>query len=258
MNPLGDGVSSVQIMDHMGSDLTVVNAARVSMHKESNWETDGFDEYIEQDSRVVTYKPRLKLSAKDEKLIGYLARHNHWTPFSHPQVMLRIKMPIFIARQWFKHQVGFTRNEVSRRYVSEMPEFYYADEWRKRAPNVKQGSSEEFFSNSDSLPSDRIGRESTVGLEVGSSYFEGLSLYRRLLDKGVCPEQARMVLPQSMYTEFVETGSLAAYARLVNLRLDPHAQKEVRLYAEAVSELIAPLFPVSWAALTRPEVSTHG
>lgn len=245
-DPLDDGISSVEFIDHIGSDLTVVNAARVSMHKESEWEIDGFDEYIDPDPRVISYQPRLKLSAKDEKLIHYLARHNHWTPFSHCIVTLRIKMPIFVARQWFKHSVGFTRNEVSRRYVDSTPEFYVPKTWRKRAENVKQGSSDEAHCGSYRLSSD-----------ASALYDKTLALYSYMIEGGVCAEQARMILPQSMYTEFYETGSLAGYARLCKLRLDSHAQKETRLYAEAVSEIMARLFPVSWAALTRQEVSTN-
>lgn len=216
LDPLGDGISKIDLMDHMGSDLTVVNAARVSMAKE-HFE---FDE------------------VPDTKLINYLAKHKHWTPFSHPQVTLRIKMPIFIARQWFKHMVGFTRNEVSRRYVDDTPEFYIPNEWRCRAENVKQGSSDEIH------PVSHIMSKDFTMLVQGAK-----ELYEELLDANVAPEQARMVLPQSMYTEFVETGSLAAYARLCSLRLDPHAQKEVRLYAEKVSVIMADLFPVSWEAL---------
>lgn len=209
IHPLKDGIGAVTLMDYMGDDLSVVNAARVSMAKVST-----------------------EMCPEDAKLICYLARHNHWTPFSHPQVQLRIKMPIFVARQWFKHQIGFTRNEVSRRYVDDTPEFYEPSDWRLRAPSVKQGSLEE-----------------TIDLDMGSDTEHAEYAYLFLLKSGVAPEMARMVLPQSTYTEFVETGSLAAYARLAKLRLDPHAQKEVRVYAQAVADIIRPLFPVSWDAL---------
>ena len=215
--PLGDSVGCVRLLDRMGSDITVVNAARVSFSKQSMYTDEGI------------------LNDADAKLIKYLASHKHWTPFSQPQIQLRIKMPIFVARQWYKHQVGFTRNEESRRYISDTPVCYVPREWRKAAENVKQGSSEEVVENPPHA----------------SGYISMLSeLYRELLDCGVCPEQARMVLPQSMYTEFVETGSLAAYARLYSLRSSKDAQKEVRLYAEAVGKIISPLFPVSWEALT--------
>jgi thymidylate synthase (FAD) len=223
--PLGDNIGSVQNLDHMGSDLTVVNAARVSMHKESSWGEHGDIKWLVED---------------DIRLIKYLAKHNHFTPFTHPQVTLRIKMPIFIARQWFKHQVGFTRNEVSRRYVDDTPEFFIPAEWRKRAANVKQGSSDEPFV----LPM-------WLAQEVIEFYDKAEAMYLTLLNHDVCPEQARIVLPQGAYTEFIETGSLAAYARLCNLRLDPHAQKEVRLYAEAVYKIIKELFPVSAGVLVK-------
>lgn len=229
-DPLKDGISSVQLVDHMGSDLSVVNAARVSMAKESQWDED----WTAPDALSI-----LSLSDKDQKFIKYLAKHQHWTPFSHPQITLRIKMPIFIARQWFKHMVGFTRNEVSRRYVDDTPELYIPTEWRGRAESVKQGSSDEVVN---------------VGLlmvEHTDYWIATLDTYKDLLDKGVCPEQARMVLPQSMYTEFIETGSLAAYARLASLRLDPHAQKEIQWYAQAIDKVMSELYPVSWEALTQ-------
>jgi thymidylate synthase (FAD) len=233
-DPLNDGISSVELIDHMGSDLTVVNAARVSMAKESQWE----------------YESALSgqvLSKRDCGLISYLARHKHWTPFSHPQIQLRIKMPIFVARQWFKHMIGFTRNEVSRRYVDDTPEFFYPNEWRVRPEgSVKQGSG-------GTHPASGVWGTATV-LNTQAL----LRLYEEMIADGVAPEQARMILPCSHYTEFYETGSLAAYARLASLRRDPHAQKETQLYARAVSDTLGTLFPVSWAALTCPEVSTHG
>ena len=215
--PLGDSVGCVRLLDRMGSDITVVNAARVSFAKQSMYTDEGI------------------LNDADVKLIKYLVAHKHWTPFSQPQIQLRIKMPIFVARQWYKHQVGLTRNEESRRYISAEPECYVPREWRKAAENVKQGSSDEVIRTwpwSESFVANTV------------------DMYSYLLAEGVCPEQARMVLPQSMYTEFVETGSLAAYARLYSLRSSKDAQKEVRLYAEAVGKIISPLFPVSWEALT--------
>ena len=238
-DPLKDGISSVQLVDRLGDDLTVVNAARVSMHKESEWD------YIPLPADEGMGELQI-LSEKDTKLISYLAKHNHWTPFSHPQIQLRIKMPIFIARQWFKHMVGFTRNEVSRRYVSDEPQLYVPKDWRKKADNVKQGSSDELVNDVPSF--DGYGGWCTGYPEVLMELC--VEQYNLMLKAGVCPEQARMVLPQSMYTEFIETGSLAAYARLAKLRLDPHAQKEIQWYAQAVNDILAPLFPVSWKALT--------
>lgn len=226
-DPLNDGISSVQLLNHMGDDLMVVNAARVSMAKESHWGID-YESGIE-----------LRLSERDQRLIRYLARHKHWTPFSHPQVQLRIKMPIFVARQWFKHTVGFTRNEVSRRYVDDTPELYMPNDWRLRAPNVKQGSSDEVLQDT-SLFNWCSPRDVMLAC---------VDMYEAMLGIGVAPEQARMILPQAMYTEFIETGSLAAYARLASLRLDTHAQKETRAYAQAIAAIMYELFPVSWEAL---------
>ena len=228
-DPLKDGISSVELLTHMGDDLMVVNAARVSMAKESEWE-------LKPAPRGMLSK--LELAERDKKLIGYLAKHKHWTPFSHPQAQLRIKMPIFVARQWFKHMIGFTRNEVSRRYVDDTPEFFVPKEWRTRAENVKQGSSDEIHPVSHLMSKD-------FSLLVKGA----LDLYEELLASNVAPEQARMLLPQSMYTEFIETGSLAAYARLAGLRLDGHAQKEIQWYAQSVDSILSQLFPVSWEAL---------
>lgn len=227
-DPLDDGISQVTLIDYMGDDLRVVNAARVSFDKESSWV---------EDPRNPDF-PNV-LSERDRKLIHYLARHDHWSPFSHCMVTLRIKMPIFVARQWFKHSVGFTRNEVSRRYVDSTPEFYIPKTWRKRAENVKQGSSDEAHCESSSFSSYASAQCDII-----------LTLYSYMIEGGVAPEMARMILPQSAYTEFYETGSLAAYARLAKLRLDSHAQKETQLYAEAVSEIMSRLFPVSWEALS--------
>jgi thymidylate synthase (FAD) len=212
--PIGNA-GFVELLDTFGSDLTVVNAARVSFNKEST-----------------------EFSEKDAKLVTYLAKHNHVTPFFHPQVQMRLKMPIFVAREWFRHQIGFARNEVSRRYVDYEPEFYIPKICRERDPKLKQGSKDE--SVRDNALCISAMKETTD---------KACFIYTALLKEGVCPEQARMVLPQSMYTEFIETGSLAAYARLCNLRLDPSAQKEIREYADAVVALLQPKFPVSWKAL---------
>ena len=211
----------IELLAHMGDDLAVVNAARVSMAKESH-----------------------KVCADDEKLIRYLATHNHWTPFAHVQFQFRIKMPIFVAREWFRSTVGLSRNEVSRRYVDTPPEFWTPKgAWRGRAENIKQGSG-------DLLPEEVCQSVTSI---YGYSLMIAEEAYRDMLERGVCPEQARAVLPQSMMTEFIETGSLAAYARIYNLRSDPHAQKEIQEYAHAIGEAIAPIVPVSWAALTVKE-----
>lgn len=201
-----------EYVDHLGDDLRVVNAARVSFKKES-------DEFKEQ----------------DEKLIKYLATHNHWTPFSHPVITLREKVPIFVARQRFKHMVGFTYNEVSRRYVDDEPEFYVPEVWRSRPEgSVKQGS----------------GNENLLVDGVEDFYKEMKKLYKELIEGGMAPEQARMFMPMSQFTEYYVTGSLAAWARAYKLRIDTHAQKEIQELAEQWGKIIEPLFPVSWKALT--------
>ncbi len=212
-----DGVGSIELLEVFGSDLTVVNAARVSFNKE------------------VT-----EMTERDEKLVSFLARHDHISPFFHPQARFRIKMPIFVAREWYRHQIGLARNEVSRRYVDSPPELWYPSEagLRARDPKLKQGSKEEPIADAENvLASIREHGEQT------------LKLYADLLEKGVAPEIARGVLPQSMYTEFIETGSLAAYARLYALRTDPGAQREIQAYARAIGELLETAFPVSWKAL---------
>jgi thymidylate synthase (FAD) len=206
----------VECLEVFGDDLTVVNAARVSFAKESN-----------------VFEPR------DEKLIAYLANHGHNSPFFHPMARFRLKMPIFVAREWFRHTVGFARNEVSRRYVDDEPECWVPTLLRARDTNKKQGSKDEAIREND-----------RVVKEIHNFTDGAVSFYNFLLKEGVAPEVARGVLPQSMYTEFIETASLSAYARLCSLRLDPHAQKEIRDYAAAVSEIMAAKFPASWKALT--------
>jgi thymidylate synthase (FAD) len=212
-----DGIGFVELMDTFGDDLTVVNAARVSFDKTSFELTDG-----------------------DKKLINYLAKHDHISPFFHPQARFRIKMPIFVCREWFRHTVGLARNEVSRRYVDTAPECWVpaADDIRERDPKVKQGSKATAVQNADEV-------HEMMKNQVDSA----LNTYYRLLEGGVAPEVARSVLPQSMYSEFIETGSLAAYARICQLRLDPSAQKEIRDYAGAVQSMLHDQFPVSWKAL---------
>lgn len=206
----------VMLQDTLGDDLTVVNAARVSFKNQ-----------------------RQELGPKDIRLIEYLARNNHFTPFAQPQVRFHIKMPIFVARQWYKHTVGLTRNEVSRRYVSSEPEFHLPFELRQAADNVKQGSSQDAHHESPELLA--VMRE---------SFDKALVTYKRLIQEGVCAEQARIVLPQAMYTEFIETGSLAAYARIYSLRAEKTAQYEVQQYAIAVGACMQEMFPYSWKALT--------
>lgn len=250
MDILGDNISSLELLDHMGDDLTVVNAARVSYNQESRWEVpiiaqiDFVNSTNDKVARVI--KPEY-MSERDRKLIAYLATHKHWTPFSHPQLQFRIKMPLFIAREWYRHTVGFTRNEVSRRYVDSPPEFFRPRSVRGRPlpGQSKQGS------NEDGLLS---GVQERASITFGNWNVEASEVYRNLLEVGVAPEQARLVLPQSTYTEFWETASLYAYSRLCSLRIQPDAQKETRLYAEAVSSLIETLFPVSWKELRNASI----
>ena len=209
-----------EYISHMGDDLTVVNAARVSFDKEGQWDATG------------------GLSDKDSKLISYLANHGHWTPFSHPQITIRETVPIFVARQRFKHMIGFTYNEVSRRYVDEEPQFYYPL-WRKRPEaSIKQGSGDPHV------------RQLELGRDYRYLIDDALQLYKHMIKDGVAPEQARMILPQSMFTSYYVTGSLAAWARMYKQRMHDTAQQEIQTLAKEVATIIEPLYPVSWAALT--------
>lgn len=210
----------VEYLDHMGNDLTVVNAARVSFDKEH----DEFD-----------YKT-------DRGLIKYLAQHNHWSPFAHCSASFRVKAPIFVARQLMKHTVGFSWNEVSRRYVNDEPEFYFPELWRKAAENVKQGSSDEAVPYSSSF-SDAMKKHTDLTMNN----------YQMLLNSGICAEQARMVLPQNMMTEWIWTGTLYAWARMCSLRMDGHTQAETRVIAHAVSNHMAEMYPTSWEFLLNTE-----
>jgi thymidylate synthase (FAD) len=232
----------VEYVDHMGSDLSVVNAARVSFHKKSDWDYgDGLGGFAE--------KPHLK--SGDIKLINYLARHNHWTPFGHTSISLRIKAPIFVARQAGKHQVGLVWNEVSRRYVDDEPEFFFPKEYRKRAENAKQGSSHE--TTDFKYTSEFTGMDLRISEHANYLTTIMLEWYNQAIKNGVSPEQARMHLPQNMMTEWIWTGSLAAFCRVCKLRLDPHSQLEIQELAGGIQGVVGPLFPVSWDALMKTE-----
>ena len=209
----------------MGSDLSVVNAARVSFSKESEvvWVEDAPTMYRET------------LSDKDKKLIGYLAKHDHWSPFAHASLQFRIKAPIFVARQLVKHQVGLVWNEVSRRYVDDTPEFYIPTEWRLKAENKKQGSSNE-----------------TIEYNINGAIEFVTQTYNNLLNADIAPEMARMALPQNLYTEWYWSGTLMAFARVCNLRCKPDTQLETQLIAQQIDRLAKEKFPVTWGAL-RPE-----
>ena len=204
----------VEMIDKMGTDLSVVNAARVSYAKIKGQFED-----------------------KDKKLISFLAKHGHWSPFAHASLSFRIRAPIFVARQLVKHQVGLSWNEVSRRYVSYEPELYKIDEWRGRPVNSKQGSSGTI-------------ELSDLAKLTYSKMMEGCKiLYDQLLSEGVAPEQARAVLPQSMMTEWIWSGTLYAFARVCNLRCKPDVQKETREVADRIDYHCSQYFSVSWPAL---------
>jgi thymidylate synthase (FAD) len=212
-----DNIGFIEFLEKFGDDLTVVNAARVSFDKVSKELTEG-----------------------DKKLINYLAKHDHVSPFFHPQIRFRIKMPIFVAREWYRHTIGFARNEVSRRYVDTPPECWVPqpNDIRERDPKAKQGSK--------SIPVDESDKMHDI---IAKQTASAMNTYNELLAQGVAPEIARGILPQSMYTEFIETGSLAAYARLCHLRLGLDAQNEIRMYAGLIDKCMADAFPVSWTAL---------
>ena len=222
----------VTLIDHMGSDLTVVNAARVSSNKESSWEA------IPEAGPV-----RDLLKETDERLITYLAKHKHWTPFAHTSLQFRIKAPIFVARQLGKHQVGLVWNEISRRYVDYEPEFYYPEYWRGKADDKKQGSSDEKI---DINPYRLMVDHYKQAMHTCSW------TYQELLRKGVAPEMARMVLPQSMFTEWYWTGSLVSFARVCSLRSKADAQKETSEVSSMIEIQCAKCFPSSWQALMTP------
>ena len=219
-------------IDHMGSDLSVVNAARVSFGKKSEWE--------EQVHPSGDYADNV-LSERDAKLIRYLAKHKHISPFGHAFASFHVKAPIFVARQLVKHK--FLRwNEISRRYVDDEPEFYVPDVWRGRSADKKQGSDGVIYYNYEKFMHETERRSFGVDQVC-------LEEYRDMLSAGVAPEQARMVLPQSTMTEFIWSGSLDAFASMCQLRCKPDTQYESRVVADQISEKMQELFPVSWAAL---------
>lgn len=235
----------VEYVAHSGDDLLVVNAARASFGKESEWEVVGYDEVFDDHSRSVEIHPLKQLSAKDTKLIHFLAREKHVLPFRHPTVTLRCRAPIFVARQLGKHQAGMSWSEESRRYIDSEPEFFWPDKWRKRADNVKQGSSEEVVDD-DALDFYIPGATDFTPKEMVDNM---LGLYKQMLMEGVAPELARMILPQNMMITWVWTGTLLAWHHMLKLRLAPDTQKETRDFAKMVENIITPLYPVSMGAL---------
>jgi len=253
---MGKQQIKIELIDHMGSDLSTVNSARVSFDKESEfqeeWEYDGncppngFTEDDHYDSDIEKgmcgYR---KLKDGDKKLIKYLAKHKHMTPFRHNQIQIRCHAPIFLARQLGKHQAGLSWNEVSRRYVDSEPEFFMPDEWRGRPDgSIKQGSGGvvnvlEF--NSGGSQSSKSFYQSYITRALGS--------YQFMLDNGVAPEMARMVLPQSMMTSWYWTGNLLSFAHVYKERISEGAQLEAQWFAEELDSVIRPLYPISWGAL---------
>ena len=206
----------VKLIDSMGTDLSVVNAARVSFGKRKEEVTKG-----------------------DKFLIKYLAEHGHWSPFAHCSAQFHIKAPVFVARQLVKHQVGLSWNEISRRYVDTDVEFHKVDKWRGRAKDKKQGSDED----------KEIQRSAECYLLKSETENNALICYEELLDAGVAPEQARMILPQSMMTEWYWSGTLYAFARVCNLRCASDAQYETRIVANLINIECGKLFPISWMEL---------
>ena len=205
------------LIDFMGTDLTVVNAARVSFGK----------------------RKKMFQYGQDEKLIKYLAKHNHWSPFGHCSLQFHIKAPIFVARQLVKHQVGLVWNEISRRYVDTEPEFYEVDKWRGKPVDKKQGSNGE------------IENQDPCSISKKMVENNALIAYNSLLDAGVAPEQARMVLPQSLMTEWYWSGTLYAFARVCNLRCAEDSQYETRLVASEIDKQCEKKFPISWPELRK-------
>jgi thymidylate synthase (FAD) len=231
----------VEYVDHMGTDLSVVNAARVSFDKVSEWEYKTVTS--EPDSFGLQYAtssgPFLKES--DAKLIRYLSDHDHWTPFAHTAITLRVGAPVPIRTQCFKHKQGFVENEESRRYISSRPELYVPDYFRM-APdwNRKQGSIDKPHPDSEHYL-----------IIYEQQCYAAINIYQDMIADGIAPEQARFILPQGVIVNWIWTGNLYSYANFFNKRTDEHAQKEVREVAELVGKVIEPLFPVSWKALTQ-------
>lgn len=235
--------------ERWGDDLDVVNAARVSFNKESEWEfkntldyeefykwttKEGWTDTTEYESGFYSV---IRLSDKDSKLIQYLAKHKHFSPFNHSFIKVRVKAPIFVARQLVKHEY-MPWNEVSRRYVIGDCEFWFPEGLRKRAESLKQGSERCYVENSAALLAD-----------IKNQAEKDLALYNRLIDNDVAPEVARQVLPPNLMTEWMWSGTLKAFAKMLSLRLDPHAQEDTRVVAQKIRELVEPVFPVSIPAL---------
>ena len=294
----------VKYVDHMGDDLSVVNAAKVSFGARSEWEYScEFEGCIEgckplSEGCIASESDGCgalaRLSKKDQSLISFLARGctsdewglhlydlggsgpeqmerlvnhikrmpAHWSPFAHTAISLNIKMPIFVARQIMKHTTGIEYNEVSRRYVKDSPSLFTPDKWREASEDVKQGSSDKEvlsgdyfyyeYKDDNSVPLKwQCGVDTTLEQVIENHNESCLELYQDMVDRGVAPEQARMVLPQSMMTEVVATGNLYAFANMYNQRIDPHAQYESQLVAKGVGKVLEGLYPYSFKELTK-------
>lgn len=256
---------TVEYVRHMGDDLAVANAARCSFDRQS-------DQFSTKDERLIHFLARgcpadewddyiMSLVQESnsweviEELVAELRRMpTHWAPFAHPQITLRETVPIFVARQRFKHKIGFVESEVSRRYVDSEPEFYTPAVWRKRGENKKQGSSDEAVVALDWFIDSRQ-KPAWTGPDTHAAYKDhvaaSIHYYNTLIRNNICPEEARMVLPQSMMTTYQVTGSLYAFSQLYNTRTYAGAQAEIKELATKIGEIIEPLYPVSWSALTQ-------
>jgi len=267
----------VEYLDHMGSDLTVVNAARTSFGKESTWDYGPPTEHLGYNNEV-HYRQEKVLNPADANLIRYLAtgyrasewkdlldeilrvahvapdyqaqkdqlttilhaykrRAQHWAPFAHPHLSLRMKLPMFLARQFVKHQVGGVWSEESRRYISDEPGVWFPDEWHSRPEDVKQGAG-------SAHPHQFDVRTAAVSATASS-----LHSYDDLLRSGVAPEEARAILPLNTMTTVTWTGSLLFWSRVCNQRVDSHAQLAAQELGRQIADIVRPRFPVSWAAL---------
>jgi len=231
-------------VESMGSDLTVVNAARVSFAKESTEITERDRDLIRMLADGLTshemgvYSNNLKHCDNEDCMREFKREPQHFTPFAHPHISIRMTIPIFLARQLVKHQVGGVWSEESRRYIDSDPEFWKPRSWRRRAASNKQGSGRDMLYQS--WPATQ--------LEIATK--SSLEIYRALRREGVCPEQARIVLPLNTMSNVYWTGSLYFFSRVYNNRIGAGAQKEAREFARALGAAIEPLFPISWAALT--------
>lgn len=236
-----------ELLDYMGDDLAVVDAARVSFNKKSEWAkfncTDcenAVQFACEEGCACIADGAGMQKTLKgpDRKLIEYLAKHDHWTPFAHTALKFRCSAPVPIRTQAFKHKIGMVENEESRRYISSEPEIYIPEFFRaKPEGSIKQGSAGEHPRSDEFLKRYKEKTEECVGL------------YLTMLNGGICPEQARFVLPQGAIVNWIWTGNLVSFANFYNKRTDTNAQYEVQLLAEPIGKQIAEIFPVSWKAL---------